>query len=724
MSVDPALRRLAEAAGIEPGYWDVEGRFHEAESESLKAILAALGIPASDEAAAGLALGAIESADWRALTPPAAVVREGDPCSLAIHVARGGPAGQADWRVALETGEVMSGVARLADLPVEAARALGKRAIERRRLRLPPLPLGYHRLRVEVSDAASETSLIVVPTQCWLPADLREGRRRWGVSAQLYGLRSSRNWGVGDFADLEELAAWAGSRGADLIGLNPLHARFPREPARASPYYPSSRLRLDPLYLDVEALPDWRDAPYLADFARNAAAARSSDLVDYQAASTLKYAALEEAHARFRNACAQGDARVAEFHEFKREGARPLFHFALHEAIAETQGSYDWTHWPQGLRSAAAADVSAFAAAHKSRVEFFQYLQWQTELQLAAASRRTRANGMTIGLYRDLAVGSAPDGADVWSEPGLYALGAELGAPPDPFNSQGQAWGVPPLNPSRLRQSGYALFVALVRANMRHAGALRIDHVMGLQRLFWIPSGAPASAGLYVRYPLEDLLGILALESHRNRCVVVGEDLGTMPEGFRPRMERAGVLSCRVLYFEREGEACRRPADYPVLAAACVATHDLPTLRGFWGGGDLVARAATGQFATDDALAQAQSERRREKRALLEALRSEGLLAADADLGALGDGPLSAMLAAAAHAYVAKTPSILAMAQLEDLTGEERQANLPGAASAYPSWRRRLPMTLAELAHDRSAAAIVAAIASERPRAAEVSPTA
>jgi 4-alpha-glucanotransferase len=705
MAGDADLRRLAAAAGVELGYWDYQGRFRDVDPESLRAILAALGVPAEDGA---------EAAERQTTAPATTVVREGEPITISLHPGSGAAAHHVAWRLILETGDVMAGEA-----PDEPA--LDGGAIERRRLALPDLPFGYHRLHIEFAGATRETSLIVVPAACWAPDALLEGRRRWGVCAQIYGLRSPRNWGVGDFADLGDLASWAASRGADLIGVNPLHARFPREPERISPYFPSSRLHLDPLYIDAEAMPDLSGAPGLADLARKAAAARSGELIDYEAASSLKQAAFEGAYARFSNARAQGggDGRFAGFQRFQREGGETLLRFALYEAIAEAQRSYDWPHWPEGLRSPARAEVSAFAKSHESRVEFFQYLQWQAELQLTAAAERARGAGMTIGLYRDLAVGCAPEGADTWSEPGLYASSAELGAPPDPFNTQGQAWGVAPPQPGELQRGGYAHFASLLRANMRRAGALRIDHVMGLQRLFWIPRGAPAAAGAYVRYPLEDLLGVLALESHRNRCLVVGEDLGTVPDGFRPRMAEARVLSCRVLWFEREAEAFRAPADYPVLAASCVSTHDLATLAGFWSGADLAAMSEARQFETDEALAQARSERRRDKRALLEALGAENLLAPAADLDALIDGPMSPELAAAIHAYVARTPSLLATAQLEDLAGNERQANLPGATSEYPSWRRRASMALADLARDPSAAGIVAAIARERTRGAE-----
>ncbi len=684
MQDEADLRRLAEAMGVETGYWRIGAGFHEASPDSLRAILGALGTPAATASDVAAALEQIEDDARRETLAPVVVRQADEPQPWPPWPMRGEQAA-ARWRIELESGEVVSG-----DAP-EA--------------RPPPLPPGYHRLILEWTGEVAQLSLIVAPRRCWTPEGPAGGARAWGVTAQLYGLRSERNWGVGDFGDLAALATWAGSKGAAVLGVSPLHALFPCDPSTVSPYYPASRLFLEPLYLEAAVTP--AAAPDLA-------ALRHADLIDYAAVASLKSRALEQAYARFLASAASGAPEAAEFREFRRQRGEALERFALFQALAEAHGSASWQDWPQAYRRPESAAAKAFARTHADRLAYHAYLQWRADRQLGETAAAAAAAGMEVGIYRDLAVGAAPGGAEVWAEPDLFAGGAEFGAPPDPFSDRGQAWGTPPMRPGALRASAYRHFIALMRANMRHAGALRIDHVMGLQRLFWIPAGAPPSEGVYVRYPADELLAVLRLESQRNRCLVVGEDLGTVPEGFRPRMEDAGVLSYRVLYFERDGETFRRPADYPRLAAACISTHDLPTLAGFWTGSDLAALQAAGRL---DAPEDARAGRRRDKLRLLNALAGEALLEPDADLDALADAAMTPALAVAIHVFIARAGSLLALAQLEDLAGERAQANVPGTTREFPNWRRRLSRSLADLECDPLALAVIAAMAVERPMA-------
>jgi 4-alpha-glucanotransferase len=395
---------------------------------------------------------------------------------------------------------------------------------------------------------------------------------------------------------------------------------------------------------------------------------------------------------------------------------RNLDRFATFQMLSEHFGTHDWLRWPAACRDPEAGLVSELRGRHAERVLFFKYLQWKSEEQLSATAELARRRGMAVGLYNDLAVSVDPASADHWARQDLFVGGASVGAPPDPFNEAGQAWGVVPLNPFRLRACGYEPFIALLRANMRHSGALRIDHVMGWQRLFLIPGGAKPAAGAYVSYPLDDLLAIAALESGRHRCVVSGEVLGTVPAGFRERMAAAHVLSCRVFAFERDGGRFRRPGEYPRLASVSAATHDLATLAGFWGGDDIAAKANLGMFKSLDEEAEAHSGRSADKRMLLQALADEALLPDGVSPSDADRLPWTPELASAVHAYLARSPSLLFLAQLDDLAGEAHQANLPGSTTEYPNWRRRQARMLDELFTDPATQKEIAVIAAERAK--------
>ena len=473
-------------------------------------------------------------------------------------------------------------------------------------------------------------------------------------------------------------------QGAGVLGLNPFHALFYDQRERASPYSPSDRRFLDPIYLDIG----------------QASPATDAAAVDYPRVWEIKRQALEASFAAF--------ADDAEFAVFLAAGGPALQGFAAFQAICETRPGEAWRSWPAELQDPEGAGVKAFAAAHAGRVRFHQYLQWLCERQLAGAAGRSA--GLELGFCRDLAVGAAPDGAEAWAEGGRLAQGVSIGAPPDPIGPQGQVWGLPPFDPHRLHADGYRSLAELYRINMRHAGALRVDHVMGLARQFWVPEGADGSEGAYVAYPLDDLLGELALESVRARCLVIGEDLGTVPDGLRDTLTKAKVLSYRVLPFERDGSRFKPPADYPALAWACVATHDLPPLAGWWDGVDIAERVRL-KLMTRQVAEQARADRLADKLALIEALAGAGLVSADMD----AEGPLSPALEAAIHAYVASTPSLLAAAQVEDLAGERTAVNLPGTDRERPNWRRRIQLPVEEVFEAPAARAILSALRAARP---------
>lgn len=676
------LRRVADLVGIATRHVDALGAEHEAGEETLSRLIAALGLPGDPQLAAE-ALAAEDATAPFGLDAARIVAHEDPAPVLQLRL----PPGRADaeWHCRFEGGGGLSG------------RSDGAA------LRLPgSLPMGYHRLAIVAGAAHAEIGLVVAPASCYLPVGLQPGARSWGLTMQLYGLHSAHDWGIGDFGNLAAVCRGAAALGAATVGINPLHALFAAEPRHCSPYSPSSRAWLDYLYIDVTAVSGFAEIDTPPGEA--IAAARHPNLVDHAAVAALKRPALEALFGAFQRHAAVSDLGAA-FHSFCREGGEALAAFAafeaLHEHFAAAGGPFSWHAWPPAMRDPRSPQVADFARAHADRIAFFQFLQWQADRQLAAAAEAGRAAGLAIGIYRDLAVGVDSNGADAWADQELAVPGAAIGAPPDALNRLGQNWGLAPINPLALRRRGYAPLIAGLRANMRHAGVLRIDHAMSLQRLYWVPSGNPATAGAYVNYPFGDLLRLVALESHRHRCAVIGEDLGTVPEGFRDHMREAAVLSYRVLMFERRADGgFIPPGHYPELAAASAATHDLATLKGFWLGRDLEWRQSLGLYPNGEAAAGEAAERRRDRRLLLEALAGEGLLAPERFAAFLPDDATpvyAAELGEAMLAYLARSRARLMLVQLEDVSGEVEQANLPGTTDAHPNWRRRLPAALEDL---------------------------
>jgi 4-alpha-glucanotransferase len=538
---------------------------------------------------------------------------------------------------------------------------------------------------------------------CYLPGFLESGRA-WGIACQLYGLRSRRNWGIGDFEDLARLGEMAARFGADFLGVNPLHALFLAEPQWASPFFPADRNYLNPLYIAVDHVYGFDPAIDLDQAAL--ASAREGDLIDYAEVARLKLQALLAIHRRERGGAGEG-----AFEQFIGEGGEPLRRFALFQAISiamKDQGSgVGWFSWPEAYKDPGSPEVARFAKDQAEEVGFQLWLQWVADRQLGEASRRLRDAGMRIGLYLDLAVGTAPDGAATWSDRSLTVVGAEIGAPPDMFNPVGQKWGLAPISPSEIAARRFVPFRRSYETILRHAGALRIDHAMSLYRLFWIPSGFPAGEGAYALYPMTELVRTLADVSRRTEAVIIGEDLGVVPEGFRDEMERANILGYRIFYFERDDNGFMPPERWPRAALACVGSHDTNTLAGWWTGSDIELREEIG-FFDQTVAAQERERRRREKRDALDALHARGWTDAGDEFGE--------SVAAGIHALVARSPAKLMAVQLEDLLGLVEQANIPGTVDEHPNWRRRLPVALEDIEEQPILRAVLGAIAEERPR--------
>jgi 4-alpha-glucanotransferase len=713
----PALQELARRMGIVPDFRDARGNLVRTSASTQRRLLEAMGVHAGDDAQVDEANQALERAAWDRPLPPVKILRK-DIDPLVVDIVLPTNVGRIGWQLSLENGAELAGELGFTELALTAESSAHGRALERRRLRLDvDVPMGYHTL--VVNPGGYTMSFIVTPIECWFP-ELDRGERLWGIAAQLYLLRSAENWGIGDFGDLRKLVALGAGKGASVIGLNPLHALFTDDPERASPYSPASRLLLNVLNIDVSAVPELRESIGAreliasADFRRKLEACRASEWVDYATVAPLKMEALELLFETCRTSTDR--SRWRAFETFKRQQgtllAQSCLFLALREHFAREDPAHaNWACWPVEYRDVNSSAVREFAREQGDRLDFLAWLQWVAHDQLATVQRTATESGMGIGLYRDLAVGADLAGAETWINSRAVVSGAQVGAPPDIHNPAGQDWGLPPFNPRALYEEGYRSFIDLIRANMRSAGGLRIDHAMGLQQLYWVPHGATAAEGAYVQYPLEDLLGILALESHRNQCMVVGEDLGTVPEGFRQRMSNAGILSYRVLLFEQESTTGEfiSPPDYPARSLAVSGSHDLPTLRGWWEGRDIELKERLRLFPAPGEAARQRALRQRDRTQLLQAFRRERLIDATAE-------PDVELLVRAAHIYLARAQSVLAMTQLDDLTDEADPVNVPSTGSEYPNWRRRLSVSLEELVSRARFKDIAAIFAGERRR--------
>jgi 4-alpha-glucanotransferase len=667
------LLRLAAAHGVVPDYLGHDGHHHWASEATLRAVLAALGVDASTPGRVEAALRHAEGMPWRRVVPPVVVVRAGRQVHVPVHVTHGDPV--TAW---LELDDEAGGGRRdlvQADVWVEP-RSVDGRTVGRATFTLPPdLPLGWHDLHAQLPDATARGFVVVTPNHLELPGDLAE-RRAWGYMAQLYSVRSRTSWGIGDLADLAELVALAGRRsGADFVLINPIAAAEPVIPLTPSPYLPTTRRFVNPLYIRVE---DIREAGYLSsadraltEWAAEAALALDEDPgpIDRDGSWSAKRAALEVVFAAPRS-----PARQQAFDDFVAGEGSGLETFALWCALAER---YDGSPWPDEARDPASPFVAAAREELADRVQFFQWLQWVADEQLAAAQRAAKDAGMRIGVMHDLAVGVHESGADVWALGDVLATGATVGAPPDMYNQQGQNWSQPPWRPDELARAAYRPYRDMLRTILRHAGAIRIDHVIGLFRLWWVPRSHPATHGAYVRYDHEALVGILALEAHRAGAVVIGEDLGTVEPWVRDYLSERGILGTSVLWFEKDytGRPLA-PEHYRRLALATVTTHDLPPSAGYLAGEHVVLRSRLGLLTrpVEEVAADAEAERD----AMVAALRERRLV---------GEHPSEREVVEALHRWVLATPAVLVGVSLADAVGERRTQNQPGTDQEYPNWK-------------------------------------
>lgn len=720
----PSLVELARRYGIATGYQDWVGHYVHVSERTLVAVLAALGVSAATEEERNVALAAQARGYWARSLPAAVVGRAGVQTRFWVHVTHGAPA---DVWLRLEDGTQRGGIVQVDNFtpPFD----LDGRLIGEASFVLPTdLPLGYHRIQLRSNDYEADTALIVTPDWVGLP-DKLGARRAWGLAAQLYSVRSKQSWGIGDLTDLADLALWSASQhGADYLLVNPLHAatlpgsqasrKGGSTPIEPSPYLPTSRRFFNPLYLRVEGIPEIVDLPKRArvrqlrdDVQRHT---RRHEAIDRDTAWAAKRAALKLIHRVPRTA-----GRELAYRAFCAREGRALDDFATWCALAEEHGG-DWYRWPNSLRHPDAPGVAKFVSKNKEAVDFHRWLQWQLDEQLAAAQSQALRAGMALGIMHDLAVGVHPTGADSWALQDALALGVTAGAPPDEFNQLGQDWSQPPWRPDRLEEQEYRPFRALIRAVLRHAGGVRIDHIIGLFRLWWIPEGAPPTEGTYVRYDHEAMIGIVALEAHRAGAVVVGEDLGTVEPWVRDYLLLRGLLGTSILWFEHDLDGggplpAERWREY---CLSSVTTHDLPPTAGYLAGDHVRLRESLGLLARP---VEAELEASRaEREAWLAELRRVGLLEEGQE------DPEDTILAL--YRYLGRTPSRLLGVALTDAVGDRQTQNQPGTTDEYPNWRVPLTgpdgkrMLLEDVFADARAARLVEAVraqidpATEAPR--------
>lgn len=674
-SSSPALLELAHRYGVAAEFDDWTGRRTGVPESTLVAVLEALGVPAGSEQERADALAAHDRQYWERPLPPIVLGRATVASSFWVHVTHGDPVG---LTLHLEDGTERSDLRQLENNrpPFD----LGDRLVGEASFELPPdLPLGYHRLRLRVGELDVETPVVVSPATLELPTRL--GRRRaWGPAVQLYSVRSKNSWGTGDLTDLTDLAVWsAAEHRAGFILVNPLHAAAPTAPMEPSPYLPTSRRFVSPLYLRVEAIPEFASVRHRGRIralrtALNKRAERDST-IDRDAAWQAKRSALEQVYRVERSA-----GRELAYGAYRARQGRSLEDFAIWCALADKYGA-DWHGWPHALQHPANPEVVAFAAANPQAVDFHRWLQWLLDEQLTATQATAVQAGMELGVMSDLAVGVDPDGADAWALQDVLALGVTAGAPPDEFNQLGQDWSQPPWRPDRLVEQAYEPFRAVVNMALRHSGGVRIDHIIGMFRLWWIPKGAAPTEGTYVRYDHDAMIGIIALEAHRAGAVVVGEDLGTVEPWVRDYLRERGLFGTSILWFEadRSDGASGKPLPAERWREYClsaVTTHDLPPTPGYLAGEHvrlreqlgLLTRPADQELAADRAA----------QGAWLDELRRVGLLGPDPDT----DQVVSAL-----YRYLGRTPSKLLALSLADAVGELRTQNQPGTTDEYPNWR-------------------------------------
>ncbi|RQW65023.1 4-alpha-glucanotransferase [Vibrio viridaestus] len=693
------LVEVAETAGIKERYIDNWGKEAHIASESLAFMLNELGYDTSSDDSLLQSKTKHVKED---VLEPVVFGRENEAIEVALHIADSARESDFEWTLTTEDGQYFSGYIQ-SDIIRDERQSGGALFFS-----VPALPLGYHSLTVSRKRRKSPytTTIIVTPCACYKQPEIANGKKLWGPSIQLYTLKTEHNWGMGDFGDLKHLVAEMAQMGADFVGLNPIHALFPANPEGASPYSPSSRRWLNIFYIDVSSIPEFalsstaQQIVGSGEFQTKLEKVRESHWVNYTEVAALKMSVLPLLFQEFKKRhLTTGTARAKDFTSFVTAGGESLLAQATFDALQsklseDGDNIWGWQAFPEKYQQFQNPAVQKYIDENADEVNLYLYLQWIADTQIEEVQQLALERGMVIGLYRDLAVGVAESGSEAWADQGNLMLNLSVGAPPDNLGPLGQNWGLPPINPEVMRNNAYSPFIRLLKANMKHCGTLRIDHVMGLLRLWWVPRGVSATKGAYMRYPVHELLSILALESHRNQCSVIGEDLGTVPVEMEQLLADAGVHSYKVFFFETADDGgFISPRHYVGQSMSALCTHDMPTLRGFWHCNDLKMGKELGLYPDEEQLQRLFDQRLHAKQNILDSVAWHGFLpdgvGRDASLV-----PMDTYLSEGLHLHLAAGASSLMSIQLEDWLEMDNPVNIPGTVDEYPNWRRKLSSTL------------------------------
>jgi 4-alpha-glucanotransferase len=719
------IEQLADLVGFHRGYTDAFGNQVVAKDEARKALLTAMGYNIDSDTALTKSIVTLKESQWRKMLPASHIAKSEEHEHRLLISVKSDVADELSWVINTEHGEKLTSKVAIADLEHVEYAKFDDAQFNKFNLLIPHLADGYHSITLTHGDIEATCPLIFAPKTCFSPHEAADFKM-WGYAAQLYSLQSEKNWGLGDFGDLQTLVKLTAQQGASAIGLNPLHPLYQNNPAHCSPYSPMSRCFLNTQYIDVTAVPNF-DTCKLAKkrvnskaFKESLAHAKDSELVDYVAVAKLKYPVLEMLYKDFVKNARTAD--LEEFSEFKTLHGDDLLKQATFDALYEHFREQDfyafgWQKWPEAYQNPRSDEVRVFQSSHVKRIDYFAFLQWLAHRQLNTASLCAKENGMPVGLYLDLAVGCDGSGVDVWSDKEVYVAGASVGAPPDLLNTLGQDWGLTPINPVALQQQGYQPLVKALRSNMQYAGALRIDHILGLMRQYWVAPGMKADEGVFITFPLHDILRIIALESRREHCIVIGEDLGTVPEGFGDIMQAAGLLSYKVLYFETwESGLFMRPEEYQDLSMVTVSTHDLPTLAGWWTGRDLEWRQQLNLYPNEEMGIKDRDGRISDRQNLIAALDDMNVI----DMSKAPEqspAKMNTELTIAVQKYLAHAHSRIQLIPIEDALEIKEQVNIPGTIDEHPNWRQKLPVTVEQFTEVKSVAALANAMQTIRPKA-------
>ncbi|MDQ7786872.1 MAG: 4-alpha-glucanotransferase [Thermodesulfovibrionales bacterium] len=748
------IRELSGLCGIIPEYWDIFGNRHETSPETMEGILRAMKCRIDSSADVVREIQQRKWGTWGEFLDPVHVRSVNDqPISVPVYIqAKEGEEKNIliSWFIENEenipsrTGgdEGATELPHRNDMQTISGDRLpiseeqwfdGKRFLKVSLADTGNRETGYYRMTVrclhpekvfptETNEREKTARIIIAPDACYLPEEF-SARKSWGLFVSLYAVRSLRNWGIGDFTDLKKLVAWIAGLQGGFVGINPLHAIPNTLPFGISPYSPITRLYKNYLYLDIEAVPEYAESQELKsvisapDIGSTIQELRQTQFVGYEEIAHLKETVLRNCFEVFyKNHYNEDTPRCRKFREYLSLEGHPLESFALFMVIHEhmkKKGTYSWQEWPEEYHDRSGSEVRKFAMSHEKDVLFYQYMQWLIDQQLESIEQEVKKKGMLLGLYQDLAIGSLGGGSDAWSNQSAFAYEAEVGAPPDDFSPDGQKWGFPPLIPEAERETGYELFVQTMRKNMKRGGALRIDHALGMFRLFWIPRGKYPKDGAYVNYPFEDLIRIIALESVRNKTVVIAEDLGTVGDNVRETLRRFKMLSYRLLYFERDypDPSFSDPDKYSSAALCAVTTHDLPTLSGYWQGRDMEVSKRVGKYPDETLFNKKREERERDKRLLISALKAKGVLRKNYPL----QSGMTDELCSAVYQYLSLTPCRMVVVNFDDILGTLDQQNLPGTVDEHPNWVQKIPVLLEDAMKDRRFPGLAAVLRDKFP---------